>query len=623
MGNMNSNLSELVVVKRSGQRVNFNGAKIALAIKLAFDDTGTFNSEKDINKIYELVLKYIESNYVGRKTITVEDIQDIIENTLKNSEYNNIYEAFKTYRLSRAASREAFSVKQQHKFVKAIETIGLAIKNSESNIPVDKISNFGEIISDEFTRAYLLETKYNRLHEEGNIYIHGIPYYALGITSSSILDFTKININYHNNYFEEIKNIIISIKKEQYGKQTISNLDQVLVKPLIQEFNHIYINNLRKYLRLDGFINYIDLNNVIKKIDQNNSLNIDLSNFNQSSQRVKDIFKIAYDDSIIEVTEYLKYNLEKLLLELNSIDFGIKDKSLAISIGSSSSYEGTLITKTYTDILNKLDRLNNVLTIYKYKNNDSLLLPLIINHKNVAIQFIDNDIYSNGIISTTDVKILLSTTTINLARLSYKHKDGNMVEFYKDLDELMDLTKTQLLLRYDLQANMNRDNFKTLFNDNLVIDDKGIERNQKVKKILKNGILDIGYIGLRDCAETILGKEDTNNHLCFEILSHMKQNIDNYSLDNKITFTLSETLDDDINKRLLGIDKSIYGIHKDKYDKFYELKGSVDDIISVLERQQELCSTIAIIKTKGSMKKVKEILTVMSQSKIKYGRIDV
>ena len=59
MGNMNSNLSELVVVKRSGQRVNFNGAKIALAIKLAFDDTGTFNSEKDINKIYELVLKYI------------------------------------------------------------------------------------------------------------------------------------------------------------------------------------------------------------------------------------------------------------------------------------------------------------------------------------------------------------------------------------------------------------------------------------------------------------------------------------------------------------------------------------------------------------------------------------
>src|SRR5574344_1370594 len=582
MGNMNSNLSELVVVKRSGQRVNFNGAKIALAIKLAFDDTGTFNSEKDINKIYELVLKYIESNYVGRKTITVEDIQDIIENTLKNSEYNNIYEAFKTYRLSRAASREAFSVKQQHKFVKAIETIGLAIKNSESNIPVDKISNFGEIISDEFTRAYLLETKYNRLHEEGNIYIHGIPYYALGITSSSILDFTKININYHNNYFEEIKNIIISIKKEQYGKQTISNLDQVLVKPLIQEFNHIYINNLRKYLRLDGFINYIDLNNVIKKIDQNNSLNIDLSNFNQSSQRVKDIFKIAYDDSIIEVTEYLKYNLEKLLLELNSIDFGIKDKSLAISIGSSSSYEGILITKTYTDILNKLDRLNNVLTIYKYKNNDSLLLPLIINHKNVAIQFIDNDIYSNGIISTTDVKILLSTTTINLARLSYKHKDGNMV-----------------------------------------IDDKDIERKQKVKKILKNGILDIGYIGLRDCAETILGKEDTNNHLCFEILSHMKQNIDNYSLDNKITFTLSETLDDDINKRLLGIDKSIYGIHKDKYDNFYELKGSVDDIISVLERQQELCSTIAIIKTKGSMKKVKEILTAMSQSKIKYGRIDV
>src|SRR5574344_64614 len=271
MGNMNSNLSELVVVKRSGQRVNFNGAKIALAIKLAFDDTGTFNSEKDINKIYELVLKYIESNYVGRKTITVEDIQDIIENTLKNSEYNNIYEAFKTYRLSRAASREAFSVKQQHKFVKAIETIGLAIKNSESNIPVDKISNFGEIISNEFTKAYLLETKYNRLHAEGNIYIHGIPYYALGITSSSILDLSMIKVSYYNNYFDEIINNVVNVKKEQYGEQVLADLDCVLKKPIIKEFDKLFINNLIKYLNLEGFIEYIDINNIIDLINKKNT----------------------------------------------------------------------------------------------------------------------------------------------------------------------------------------------------------------------------------------------------------------------------------------------------------------------------------------------------------------
>ena len=47
---MNENfLSDLVVVKRSGQRVSFNGFKIALAIKKAFDSQKTSSNEKDIN----------------------------------------------------------------------------------------------------------------------------------------------------------------------------------------------------------------------------------------------------------------------------------------------------------------------------------------------------------------------------------------------------------------------------------------------------------------------------------------------------------------------------------------------------------------------------------------------
>jgi len=34
-----------------------------------------------------------------------------------------VYQAFNDYRIKRAASREAFSVKAQHKFVKSIEKI--------------------------------------------------------------------------------------------------------------------------------------------------------------------------------------------------------------------------------------------------------------------------------------------------------------------------------------------------------------------------------------------------------------------------------------------------------------------------------------------------------------------
>ena len=116
---------DIVVVKRSGQRVSFNDAKVAIAVKKGFDSVYEEYDEKEVNKVKEKVLKYIEKEYKDRKTINVEDVQDAIEKILQDMKYNEVYESFKNYRERRAASREAFVVKQQHKFVKAIESLGL------------------------------------------------------------------------------------------------------------------------------------------------------------------------------------------------------------------------------------------------------------------------------------------------------------------------------------------------------------------------------------------------------------------------------------------------------------------------------------------------------------------
>ena len=91
-------LEELVVVKRSGQRVNFNDTKIALAVKKGFDSVYEEYDEKLVNKVKEKVLSEIRKNYKDRKTIGVEDIQDIIEKELKILKYDEVYESFKSYR---------------------------------------------------------------------------------------------------------------------------------------------------------------------------------------------------------------------------------------------------------------------------------------------------------------------------------------------------------------------------------------------------------------------------------------------------------------------------------------------------------------------------------------------
>ena len=47
--------NDIVVVKRSGQRVNFNDAKIAIAIKKGFDSVYDDYDEKNVNKVKETV----------------------------------------------------------------------------------------------------------------------------------------------------------------------------------------------------------------------------------------------------------------------------------------------------------------------------------------------------------------------------------------------------------------------------------------------------------------------------------------------------------------------------------------------------------------------------------------
>ena len=76
---------EITVVKRSGQRVNFNDTKVAIAIKKGFDSVYEEYDEKEVNKVKEKVLDYIKKEYKDRKTIGVEDVSDAIEVILQKS----------------------------------------------------------------------------------------------------------------------------------------------------------------------------------------------------------------------------------------------------------------------------------------------------------------------------------------------------------------------------------------------------------------------------------------------------------------------------------------------------------------------------------------------------------
>ena len=142
-GIMEDTVLELQVVKRNGKKVDFDGTKIAIAIKKGFDslipseENATLQdvgySEKDVNKVYHAVMERIKKEYGKEEKIKIETIQDMIEEELKKKHYQDVYESFKAYREQRNQSRELFSDnKRLHKFLKTIEDLGLKSAHEEN-----------------------------------------------------------------------------------------------------------------------------------------------------------------------------------------------------------------------------------------------------------------------------------------------------------------------------------------------------------------------------------------------------------------------------------------------------------------------------------------------------------
>ena len=460
-------LENLVVVKRSGQRVSFNSVKIAVAIKQAFDssDENEINNEKKINRVYNQVLKFIVESYENRKTINVEDIQDIIENVLKKTGYHDVYKKFNEYRLRRAASREAFSVKEQHKFVKAIEKIGLTAKNSKNANPDDLLLNFGKTISQEFAKAYLLESKYVRAHEEGRIYIDDLKSYALKTTSSSHLDFSSIESNDIDEITLKILNIVNRFKSEQYGEQTISNLDQIYKNVMISDFNNKFLDNLKCFFKVLGIYEFFDFNDLKNILVENNTIKINIDAFDAilPNEKIKNYFWDIYRITNDYIEAKLLKNIELLLKNFNSNYLKYSDTSLSISLSEIDDFESMYFKEKYFEILNKIS-FKNIATICKVKKNTSLdyIVDEVYNKNNVIILYLDNNEYddyletfSNQIIINENVnndlqtsrgRILNSSITINLARLGLKYNKESINDFFAELDDLLNLVYIKRIL---------------------------------------------------------------------------------------------------------------------------------------------------------------------------------
>ena len=270
MPNLEDEFFETIkVVKRNGSKVGFNGTKIAMAIKKGFDsiketdedgEERTKYGSNEIQRVYQDVIETIKKDYQDKERIKIEEIQDIIEDTLKKDGFEDVFESFSDYRDKRAQSRAAFTEdKRSHKFLKTLE--GLALKsaaeddtkrengNIDGNSAMGTMLQFGSNVSKEFSKTYLMKKRYADAHDDGYIHIHDMDFLAMGTTTCMQIDLDKLfknGFSTGHGHLREPNDImsysalaaiaIQSNQNDQHGGQSIPAFDYYLAPGVLKTF---------------------------------------------------------------------------------------------------------------------------------------------------------------------------------------------------------------------------------------------------------------------------------------------------------------------------------------------------------------------------------------------------
>ena len=373
---------DLIVIKRNGKKVEFDGTKIALAIKHGFDnvneqdeETGKFKYDStDISKVYNDVIKTIEKEY--KEKIKIEEIQDLIESAFEKKGYHEVHESFRDYRERRAKSREMFvDDKRMHKFLKTIEGLGLKsaseddTKRENANVDGDTamgtMLQYGSTVSKEFAKAYLMKKRFADAHDDGEIHIHDMDFLAMGTTTCMQIELDRLfkkGFSTGHGYLRPPKDIssysalaaiaIQANQNDQHGGQSIPAFDYFMAPGVLMTFKKQFKQQINDYLDLEGLLSYISMDRIVREIDRLESIEFNIDIFEpiyKDSDVVKRLFEKAYEKALAKTDRLTYQSMEAFVHNLNTMHSraGAQVPFSSINFGTDITPEGRMVSLNF------------------------------------------------------------------------------------------------------------------------------------------------------------------------------------------------------------------------------------------------------------------------------------
>jgi len=330
-------VENIKVQKRlSKQTVDFNKDKISDAITKALIKVNS-DTEENILKAKNIASEIEEKlKNDNCKEITVEQIQDLVEDKLVTNYNTKVIREYMTYRsiqtIERLKNLELDNIDKQ-----IIDSSNNELINENANLNArshaGKMTKFGNENAKWFASKHIIPEKFIKLHNDGLFHIHDLDNWAIGSHNCLFIDMRPLlktgfftgngSVRGANSLavaFDLIPIIFQSQQNSQFGGVATAHIDYDLEPYVNKTFKKNFIKATR-YLtyKIDTLLKYLGIEDSHIRFDKLSEILIGSELINIENSDLKNHFPEYYDYAYNETVEEAKQGAQAMIHNLNTM----------------------------------------------------------------------------------------------------------------------------------------------------------------------------------------------------------------------------------------------------------------------------------------------------------------
>ena len=558
------------IIKRNGAEVPFDITKIITAVTKASDSVGG-QSRLTKDQITQIAADVTDQCQALNRAVSVEEVQDMVENQLMDIKAHDIARHYITYRYIQSLKRQTNTTDER--ILSLIECQNEEVKqeNANKNPTVNSVQRdymAGEISKD-LTARLLLDPEIVKAHQEGLIHFHDSDYFAQHMHNCDLVNLEDMLQNgtvISGTYIEKphsfstacniATQIIAQVASNQYGGQSIS---------------------------LTHLAPFVDVSR--KKIAA--EVEVEMAGLDVSAERKKEIVERRLRNEINRGVQTIQYQVVTLMTTNGQAPFitvfmylgearNPQEKAdLAIIIEETirqryqgvKNEAGVWITPAFPKLIYVLEEDNirpgtpyYYLTELAAKCTAKRMVPDYISEKKMLELKVDKNGEGHcytcmGCRSFLTPYVDPETgkpkyygrfnqgvVTINLVDVALSSK-GNFEKFWKIFDERLALCHRALQARHKRLLGTPSDAAPILWQYGALA---RLKKGEKIDKLLFGGYstISLGYAGLYECVKYMIGKSHTDagaKPFALSVMQHMNDKCNQWKKAENMDYSLYGT----------------------------------------------------------------------------------